>query len=462
MLGRQYVREHPDEVRDAIQTKGVEGVDLDRVLEIDAEWRELKARGDDLRHERNEISSRIGDLKQAGKDEAAEAAIEQSQALADELDDVEARADELESDLEDALLRLPNVPHESVPVGADEGDNVERFRRGFDDRRDLPDTIVPHYELGEDLEILDFERGAKVTGGGFQFLKGDGARLEYALIQYMLDVHRDQGYVDVFPPIPVNSRSMVGTGQLPKFAEDAYRVGAEPGSAWADDDLWLLPTAEVPVTNMYRDEILLDDDLPLKHVAYSPNFRREAGEHGTETRGYVRVHQFNKVELVNFVRPAESDDRLEALLEEATTVLDGLGLPYRVLTMCTGDMGFAQAKKYDIEVWAPADDMPDGPTVGGRWLEVSSVSNFEAFQARRAGLRYRPERHESASYLHTLNGSGVAIPRTLVAILEYYQNPDGTVTVPEALRPYLDGQSVIEGHDPVGESAVGAGEPEDA
>jgi len=460
MLSRQFVRENPDVVRDAIRAKGVDDVDLDRLLEIDEEWRELKARGDDLRQERNEVSREIGELKQAGEDEAAEEAIERSSELKDELEDVEARADRLEDELEGALLEVPNVPDDSVPYGEGEADNVERYREGFDDLRIAPDDVVPHYDLGEDLDVLDFERGAKVAGGGFQFLKGDGARLEYALIQFMLDVHREQNYVDVFPPIPVNSASMRGTGQLPKFAEDAYRVGARQDDAYDDDDLWLLPTAEVPVTNMYRDEILLDDDLPVKHQAYSPNFRREAGEHGTETRGYVRVHQFNKVELVNFVRPENSDDRLEGLLEEAEEVLQRLELPYRVLTMCTGDMGFTQAKKYDIEVWAPADDMPEGPDVGGRWLEVSSVSNFEAFQARRAGLRYRPERHESAEYLHTLNGSGLAVPRVFVAILEYYQNEDGTVTVPEALRPYMDGQERIEGHEPVGESAVGAGEKE--
>jgi seryl-tRNA synthetase len=458
MLGRRYVREHPEEVRQAVHHKGVEGVDVDRVLEIDAEWRELKARGDDLRHERNEVSSRIGELKQAGEEAEAEAAIERSQELAEELDAIEARADELEAELEAALLELPNVPHESVPVGADESDNVERERWGFEDRRGLPDEVLPHYDLAAELDVIDFERGAKVAGGGFQFLKGDGARLEYALVQFMLDVHREQGYVDVFPPIPVNSRSMEGTGQFPKFVDDAYRLGGANDEPYDADDLWLLPTAEVPVTNMYRGEILLDDDLPLKHVAVSPNFRREAGEHGTETRGYVRVHQFNKVELVNFVRPSESDDRLEALVEEAAAVLERLGLPYRVLTMCTGDMGFQQAKKYDIEVWAPADDVPEGPEVGGRWLEVSSASNFGAFQARRAGLRYRPERHESAEYLHTLNASGLALPRVMVAILEYYQNPDGTVTVPEALRPSLGGQERIEGHEPVGESAVGAGE----
>ena len=457
MLSRQFVREHPETVRDAIAKKGVTGVDLDELLAVDERWRELKARGDGLRQERNEVSERIGELKREGEEEQAQAAIERSQELKAELAEVEDEADELESNLEELLLELPNVPHDSAPVGDDEADNVERYREGFGDLRDLPDPVVPHYDLGEELDILDFERGAKVAGGGFQFLKGEGARLEYALIQFMLEVHREQGYTDVFPPIPVNSASMRGTGQLPKFAGDAYRVGARPGDDYDDDDLWLLPTAEVPVTNMYRGEILLDDDLPLKHQAVSPNFRREAGEHGTETRGYVRVHQFNKVELVNFVRPEESYDRLEGLLGEAEAVLQRLGLPYRVLTMCTGDMGFTQAKKYDIEVWAPADDMPDGPAAGGRWLEVSSVSNFEDFQARRAGLRYRPERHESADYLHTLNGSGLAVPRVLVAILEYYQNPDGTVTVPEALRPYM-GQERIEGGEPVGESAVGAGD----
>jgi seryl-tRNA synthetase len=250
---------------------------------------------------------------------------------------------------------------------------------------------------------------------------------------------------------------MRGTGQFPKFTEDAYRLEGDNTDPYDDDDLWLLPTAEVPITNLHRDEILLDDDLPLKYQAYSPNFRQEAGEHGTETRGIVRVHQFNKVELVNFVRPDESDERFEGLVGEAESVLERLGLPYRILEMCTGDLGFTQAKKYDIEVWAPGDEMEDGPDEGGRWLEVSSVSNFREFQARRAGIRYRPEQHESAEYVHTLNGSGVAVPRVIVAILEYYQNDDGTVTVPEALRPYMGGQERIEGHSAVGESAVGDG-----
>jgi seryl-tRNA synthetase len=458
MLSRQFVRENPDEVRRALDTKGVD-VDLDRILEIDEEWRDLKAEGDNLRHQRNEVSSKIGELKRDGKDEEADEAIERSQELKEELEEIEARAEELEAELEKALLRLPNVPHPDAPVGEDESDNVEAERWGFEDRRELPDEVVPHYDLGEDLEILDFERGAKVSGGGFYFAKGEGARLEHALVQYMLELHREEhDYIDVFPPIPVNSASMRGTGQFPKFVEDAYRLGGENDEPYDDDDLWLLPTAEVPVTNMYRDEILTDDDLPLKHQAYSPNFRREAGEHGTETRGIVRVHQFNKVEMVNFVRPENSYDRLEGLLDEATEVLERLGLPYHVLEMCTGDMGFTQAKKYDIEVWAPGDDMEEGPDVGGRWLEVSSVSNFEDFQARRAKIQYRPEQHESSEYIHTLNGSGLAIPRVMVAILEYYQNDDGTVTVPEPLRPYMGGQERIEGHESVGESALGEGE----
>ncbi len=454
MLSRQFVRENPDVVREALENKGVD-VNLDRILDVDEEWRELKRRGDDLRHERNQVSSRIGELKAEGKEAEAQEAIERSQELKTELSAIEERAEELESQLEASLLELPGIPHESVPIGADESENEEVRREGFDDLRELPEDVVPHYDLGEDLEILDFERGAKVAGGGFYVAKGDGARLEHALIQFMLDIHRKQGYHDVFPPLPVNSASMRGTGQFPKFTEDAYRIEGENDEPYEDEDLWLLPTAEVPVTNLHRDEILLDEDLPLKYQAYSPNFRQEAGEHGTETRGIVRVHQFNKVEMVNFVKPERSYERFEGLVDEAEEVLRRLELPYRVLEMCTGDLGFTQSKKYDLEVWAPADDMNDGPAAGGRWLEVSSVSNFEDFQARRAGIRYREEHHESADYLHTLNGSGLAIPRVVVAIMEYYQNDDGTVTVPEPLRPYMGGTEIIEGHDAVGESKLG-------
>ena len=452
MIDRTVLRESPDRVRWALEVKGIDDVGLDEILAIDEKWRQCKAEGDDLRRRRNEISERIGELKRAGEDAEAEAAIERSSELKAEIERVEARAAELHEDLEERLLEVPNIPYEDAPIGEDESDNLEVRRWGFDERRELPDPIVPHYDLGERLDIIDEKRAAKTTGSGFYFLKGDGARLEHALIQFMLDVHREQGYVDIFPPIPVSSESMTGTGQLPKFAEDAYKI--------EDEDLWLCPTAEVPVTNMYADDILLADDLPVKHQAYTPNFRREAGEHGTKTRGIVRVHQFNKVELVNFVAPEESYDRLEGLVAEAAVVLERLGLPYRVIEMCTGDMGFGQAKKYDIEVWAPADDMPDGPAIGGRWLEVSSASNFEDFQARRAGLRYRPERHESSEYLHTLNASGTAIPRVMVAILEYYQQPDGTVTIPDPLREYMGGQRTIEGHEPLGERAVGAGERE--
>jgi seryl-tRNA synthetase len=456
MLSRQYIRENPDIVRESLDARGYD-IDLDRILELDEEWRSLKSEGDDLRHERNEVSQRIGELKQAGEDEAAEEAIERSSELKSRIQAVEERADDLADELDSVLMEIPNVPHESVPVGADESDNEEVRREGFDDLRDLPDEVTPHYDLGEDLDIIDERRGAKTTGAGFYFLKGEGAMLEHALIQFMLDVHREQDYVDLFPPIPVKSTSMEGTGQLPKFNEDAYRIGGDEFDDYADDDLWLCPTAEVPVTNMYADEILLTDDLPLKHQAYTPNFRREAGEHGTETRGIVRVHQFNKVELVNFVEPEESHDRLETLVDEAEEVLRRLGLPYRVLNLCTGDLTFASAKTYDIEVWAPGTESDEGPEQGGRWLEVSSASNFEDFQSRRAGLRYRPERHESAEYLHTLNASGTAVGRVMVAVLEYYQNDDGTVTVPEPLRPYIGGREVIEGHEPVGERAVGAG-----
>jgi seryl-tRNA synthetase len=458
MIPRQSLRENPEAVREALDLRGTTDIDLDAILEIDEQWRDLKARGDDLRHKRNEVSSQIGQLKQDGKEEEAQNAIDRSQELKAELAEVEERADELEAELEQALLELPNIPQDDVPPGEDERDNVEVHREGFDDLRIAPDSVTPHYELGEDLEIIDEDRAAKVAGGGFFFLKGDGARLEHALIQFMLDIHREQGYTDVFPPIPVKSSAMRGTGQLPKFNEDAYRIGGGEHDDYEEDDLWLCPTAEVPVTNMYREEILLDDDLPLKHQAYTPNFRREAGEHGTETRGIVRVHQFNKVELVNFVAPEESDERLENLVSEAEEVLERLELPYRTVTLCGGDLTFASAKTYDIEVWAPGDDMDHGPDIGGRWLEVSSASNFEDFQARRAGIQYRPERHESAEYIHTLNASGLALPRVMVAILEYYQNDDGTVDIPEALQPYMGGQEVIEGHDPVGESALGAGE----
>ncbi|HII51381.1 MAG TPA: serine--tRNA ligase [Halobacteriales archaeon] len=448
MLARRYLRENSEIVKEAIKNRNMgEGEVVVELLQVDEKWRIMKAQCDDLRHERNKVSTLIGNLKSKGENEAAEKAIAQSSELKVELEKLEENAKALEEELKKGLLELPNVPHESVPTGMDESDNVEIRRVGFENLREFPEDIVPHYDLGVRLDIIDEMRGAKTTGSGFYFLKGEGARLEHALISLMLDIHREQGYIELIPPIPVSSASMTGTGQFPKFVNDAYKIEGE--------DLWLCPTAEVPVTNMYSEEILLDEDLPIKHQAYTPNFRREAGEHGTETRGIVRVHQFNKVELVNFTRPDSSYEQLELLVNDAEEVLKKLQLPYRVISLCTGDLTFSSAKTYDIEVWTPIGNNEEKND--GRWLEVSSASNFEDFQARRAGLRYRPKRHESAEYIHTLNASGLALPRVMVAILEYYQNSDGTVEIPQVLRPYMGGLKRIEGSEPIGESAVGAG-----
>ena len=448
MLARQYLRENSEIVKEAIKNRNMgEGEVVEELLQVDEKWRVMKAQCDDLRHERNKVSTLIGNLKSKGENEAAEKAIAQSSELKVELEKLEENAKALEEELKKGLLELPNVPHESVPTGMDESDNVEIRRVGFENLREFPEDIVPHYDLGVRLDIIDEMRGAKTTGSGFYFLKGEGARLEHALISLMLDIHREQGYIELIPPIPVSSASMTGTGQFPKFVNDAYKIEGE--------DLWLCPTAEVPVTNMYSEEILLNEDLPIKHQAYTPNFRREAGEHGTETRGIVRVHQFNKVELVNFTRPDSSYEQLELLVNDAEEVLKKLQLPYRVISLCTGDLTFSSAKTYDIEVWTPIGNNEEKND--GRWLEVSSASNFEEFQARRAGLRYRPKRHESAEYIHTLNASGLALPRVMVAILEYYQNSDGTVEIPHVLRPYMGGLKRIEGSVPIGESAVGAG-----
>ena len=448
MLARQYLRENSEIVKEAIKNRNMgEGEVVEELLQVDEKWRVMKAQCDDLRHERNKVSTLIGNLKSKGENEAAEKAIAQSSEIKVELERLEENAKTLEEELKKGLLELPNVPHESVPMGMDESDNVEIRRGGFENLREFPEDIVPHYDLGVRLDIIDEMRGAKTTGSGFYFLKGEGARLEHALISLMLDIHREQGYIELIPPIPVSSASMTGTGQFPKFVNDAYKIEGE--------DLWLCPTAEVPVTNMYSEEILLNEDLPIKHQAYTPNFRREAGEHGTETRGIVRVHQFNKVELVNFTRPDSSYEQLELLVNDAEEVLKKLQLPYRVISLCTGDLTFSSAKTYDIEVWTPIGNNEEKND--GRWLEVSSASNFEEFQARRAGLRYRPKRHESAEYIHTLNASGLALPRVMVAILEYYQNSDGTVEIPHVLRPYMGGLKRIEGSVPIGESAVGAG-----
>ncbi|MBR6038833.1 MAG: serine--tRNA ligase, partial [Candidatus Methanomethylophilaceae archaeon] len=333
------------------------------------------------------------------------------------------RMAELEEIRQDCVLNIPNIPHESVPLGKDENDNVVVYEAGR--RRTFGFKPKEHWEIAEDLDIIDFERGAKVAGSGFYCLKGDGARLERALVNYFLDMHQDQGYTEIFPPVVVNKNAVIGTGQYPNLKDDMYYLER--------DDMFLNPTAEVPVTNLLQDEILDKSQLPIYYTAYLPSFRREVGKHA-DTKGIIRVHEFNKVEMVNFVLPENSYARLEELRKNAEDIINGLDLPYRVLLLCTGDMSFSCSKCYDLELYAPGKDA---------WLEASSVSNFTDFQARRARIKYRPEPHLKSEFIHTLNGSGLALPRTMVAILENYQNKDGTVTVPEVLRPYMRGQETI-------------------
>ncbi|MGI6036405.1 MAG: serine--tRNA ligase, partial [Limnochordia bacterium] len=347
--------------------------------------------------------------------------LEQMRDVSDRIKELDGEIRELGDQINALLLRMPNIPHSSIPVGPTEAENVEVRRWGSPRKFDFEPK--PHWDLGVDLGILDFERAGKVTGARFAFLKGLGAKLERAVINFMLDLHtREHGYTEIFPPFMANETSMIGTGQLPKFGEDMFKC---EGSGY-----YLIPTAEVPVTNYHRDEILEGDALPLHYVAYSACFRAEAGAHGRDTRGLIRQHQFNKVELVKFVKPENSYDELEKLVGDAETVLQRLGLPYRVVMMCTGDVGFAAAKKYDPEVWMPSYD---------RYVEISSCSNFEDFQARRANIRFRPGPGEKPEFVHTLNGSGVAAGRTVAAILENYQLPDGSVEIPAALRPYMGG-----------------------
>jgi seryl-tRNA synthetase len=344
--------------------------------------------------------------------------------VSEKIKEYDEKLAEIEEELDSILLKIPNIPHESVPVGMDEEDNREIKKWG--EPREFDFDFKAHWDIGEDLDILDFERGGKVTGSRFTFLKNAGARLERSLINFFIDVHtRDHDYKEVFPPFIANQESMTGTGQLPKFEKDMFKLNGLP--------YYLIPTAEVPVTNMYRDEILNKEDLPIYHTAYSACFRAEAGAHGRDTRGIIRQHQFNKVEMVKFVEPEKSYEELEKITQDAEDVLQMLELPYRIVTLCSGDLGFSAAKTYDLEVWMPAYDT---------YREISSCSNFLDFQARRAGIRYRPDPDASTKYVHTLNGSGLAIGRTVAAILENYQNEDGTVTVPEVLRPYM-GMDVI-------------------
>lgn len=413
MLDLQYLREHPEEVRQRAKLKNVD-VDVDTILRVDANRRETLQRAESLRHERRKLSEDIGKRIKAGED--AEPLKEQVRRLGEEIKILEDEAAELEAELKNLLLRVPNLPHESVPVGKDESQN--RVVREWGEKPTFDFTPLPHWEIGEKLGIINFEQGSKITGSGFIVYANAGARLQRALINFMLDMHVERhGYREVYPPFVVSRETMTGTGQLPKFEDDLYRIDR--------DDLFLIPTAEVPVTNLRREEILNDAELPLYYVAYTPCFRREAGSYGKETRGITRVHQFDKVEMVKLVRPEDSFAELETLVRDAEDVLQALGLHYRVVEICTGDLGFSNCKQYDLEVWAPGM---------GRYLEVSSCSNFTDFQARRANIRFRRDPKSKPEFVHTLNGSGLALPRTMIAILETYQRADGRVIVPEVLR----------------------------
>ncbi|HMP89000.1 MAG TPA: serine--tRNA ligase [Kiritimatiellia bacterium] len=415
MLDIKRIREAADEVRERLAAKGVETL-LDPILELDQERRRLQTEVDQWKNRRNVVSKEIGAKKKAGEDIAA--IQTEMRQLGDQISTADQTIREIEEKFHDALLRVPNLPHASTPLGRDSSDNVEVRRHG--EPRTFSFTPKPHWEVGQQLGFFDFERGAKISGAGFPLFTGVGARMERALINFMLDIHTTRhGYREVAPPVLVNAASMTGTGQLPKMKEDMYYIGA--------DELYLAPTAEVPVTNIYRDEVM--DALPVYLTAYTPCFRREAGAAGRETRGLIRVHQFDKIELVKFVEPANSYRELESLVENAETILQSLGLPYRVLQLCSGDLSFAAAKCYDIELWAPGHN---------GWLEVSSCSNFEDFQARRANIRYRDANGKN-QFVHTLNGSGVALARLVVAILENYQEEDGSVIVPPALVPYMGG-----------------------
>ncbi|MBO8143135.1 MAG: serine--tRNA ligase [Thermodesulfobacterium sp.] len=424
MLDIKLIREKPEWVKERLRTRG-EDYPIEEILSIDKKRRELIQRVENLRHIRREKSEKIGRLKKEGKKEEAESLSKEVKSLGNELRELEKELREVEEELKQRLSLIPNIPHESVPVGKDETENVVVKRWG-----DLPEFDFepkPHWEIGEALGILDFERASKITGSRFVVYWNEGALLERALINFMLDLHiKKHGYKEVLPPFIVNERALFGTGQLPKFKEDLFKL-----EEW---DYYLVPTAEVPVTNIHQNEILPEEVLPLYYTAYTPCFRSEAGSYGKDVRGIIRQHQFNKVELVKFVLPETSYDELESLLLDAEEVLQLLGLPYRVVVLCTGDLGFGAAKTYDIEVWAPGQN---------RFVEISSCSNFEDFQARRANIRYRPKGGGKPRFVHTLNGSGLAVGRTVMAILENYQQEDGSVVIPEVLRPYMDGLEVI-------------------
>ncbi|WP_066195288.1 MULTISPECIES: serine--tRNA ligase [Gracilibacillus] len=423
MLDRKLLRNHFNEVKEKLQHRGEDLTDLDRFGDLDEKRRKLILESEELKATRNEVSKQISQLKKEKQD--ADDKIAEMREVGDRIKAIDSELREVEETLDLLMLSIPNIPHESTPIGETEDDNVEVRKWGQLPSFDFQEQA--HWDLATSLDILDFERAAKVTGSRFVFYKGLGARLERALLNFMMDLHADEhGYQEMLPPYMVNRTSMTGTGQLPKFEEDAFKI-----EGW---DYFLAPTAEVPVTNYHREEILKGEELPKKFTAFSGCFRSEAGSAGRDTRGLIRQHQFNKVELVQMVKPEDSYQVLEELTGHAEKVLQLLDLPYRVLSMCTADLGFTAAKKYDIEVWMPSNDT---------YREISSCSNFEDFQARRAGIRFRREEKGKPEFVHTLNGSGLAIGRTVAAIIENYQQADGTIKVPEVLVPYMGNKTVI-------------------
>jgi len=418
MLDVKFIRENVDLVRRKLEERG-DAVDLDQFTSLDRKRRDILQEVESLRSERNSVSKEIGARKKDGRD--ASDIISKMGSVSSRIKELDETLKETEGLLGGLTMTIPNIPHESVVSGTGDEDNPEIRRWGEKPHFDFEPK--PHWDIGEDLDILDFGAGAKIAGARFTLYRGAGALLERALVNFMLDLHTTRhGYTEVFTPFMVNSESMTGTGQLPKFEEDLFKV--------TGTDYYLIPTAEVPVTNIHRDEILDETDLPVSYVAYSACFRAEAGSYGKDTRGLIRQHQFNKVEMVKFTRPEESYDELEKLTAHAEEVLERLGIHFRTVSLCTGDLGFSSAKTYDLEAWMPGQDA---------YREISSCSNFEAFQARRAGIRFRRGEGSKIEYVHTLNGSGLAVGRTVVAILENYQQKDGSVLVPDALKPYMNG-----------------------
>ena len=421
MLDLNFIREHPDLVKEAL-VKLNTTAPIDEILALDEERRSLLTEVESMRHRRNVVSKEIGLMKDG---QERQALIAEMRELGKRIKALEARLREVEERLYEAMLQVPNMPHEKVPVGKDESENVIVRTEG--EPRQFDFEPLPHWELGPALGIIDFERGVKLAGTRFYVLKGLGAKLQRALISWMIDLHVEKhGYTEIYPPFMVKREMLVGAAQLPKFADNLYHD--------VEDDLWMVPTAEVPLTNLHRDEILEPGTLPLYYVSYTACFRREKMSAGKDTRGIKRVHQFDKVEMYKFVEPHTSDEELEKLVDNAEDVCRELGIPHRVVQMCTGDLGFSARMKYDVEMWAPGC---------GEWLEVSSCSNCGDFQARRANIRYRPEPGARPEFVHTLNGSGLALPRTMIAIMENYQQADGSIVVPEVLRPYMGGVEVI-------------------